>query len=255
MIQQNVSQQADSVTQARQIIHLQFCRQTKKMGNIDYQISGNLGISILSRNDFPVVDFRRRVEIGYAMRSVFSLSLEAWQTLVFQTERFKNRETFETVLDEANHKWVSAWKGSKGQYFVSCIDENLHISHRFVTFQEDELCTFLIYAPLITMDILSANVSRDWVKASKIVQRIPPNKCSECGDILKAKILRHGRGVQNKCFDICALSSDRCSYCGLKWESSDCHCHLFDCKTCEPRNFCRKCDGLLFYPDTKSKLG
>lgn len=41
-----------------------------------------------------------------------------------------------------------------------------------------------------------------------------------------------------------------CTYCGSPIYE-DCHCHRFDCKDCEPNNFCDKCDEIIVY---KSKF-
>ena len=36
-----------------------------------------------------------------------------------------------------------------------------------------------------------------------------------------------------------------CEYCGIYHGMGDlCHCHKYDCKDCEPNNFCKKCDQI-----------
>lgn len=41
-----------------------------------------------------------------------------------------------------------------------------------------------------------------------------------------------------------------CTYCGCEGYMGDdnCHCHRFDCKDCEPDNFCHTCKALKVYP-------
>ena len=36
----------------------------------------------------------------------------------------------------------------------------------------------------------------------------------------------------------------QCEYCGKQYDYGVCHCHLYNCRECEPANFCRHCDSL-----------
>ena len=38
-----------------------------------------------------------------------------------------------------------------------------------------------------------------------------------------------------------------CTYCGEEIRD-DCHCHEFNCKTCEPQNFCSTCHVIVVCP-------
>ena len=42
-----------------------------------------------------------------------------------------------------------------------------------------------------------------------------------------------------------------CHVCGATI-CTDCHCHRYDCETCEPDNFCKNCNGILVYESVKS---
>ena len=39
-----------------------------------------------------------------------------------------------------------------------------------------------------------------------------------------------------------------CLYCGVEgYMNDDCHCHRYDCRICEPDNFCTKCHKMIVY--------
>ena len=37
----------------------------------------------------------------------------------------------------------------------------------------------------------------------------------------------------------------QCEYCGVQYDYGMCHCHRYDCRDCEPDNFCSHCDELM----------
>ena len=77
--------------------------------------------------------------------------------------------------------------------------------------------------------------------------------CSEChnkttayplvdGRLLKTKLSPgHLRAVEENNEEAYNQLAMQCTYCGGNWDIDVCHCHHYNCKKCEPDNFCKKC--------------
>ena len=92
-------------------------------------------------------------------------------------------------------------------------------------------------------------------KLPDITQALP--KCLLCKDMKVKKQLHDHRMLETK------LSAKQledvkdnnqyaynqlayqCEYCGDSFDYGSCHCHRYDCRQCEPDNFCKKCQTLL----------
>ena len=212
-----------------------------------FQISGKLVIMVDELSRKPMIVLCQMMN-ATKTRDDFWLNIEAWHTLTAQIARLKAREEVDVALNEAMKQRLVTWASPKDKYLVSCIQERGSGPSRCVTMQENELVTFLIYAPLITMELVRLSVNFDWFEAGKMLRREPANECSECGDIILAARLTHGRKLQ-RCDS--KLFKHRCFYCYEKLDIG-CHCHLYDCKICEPSSFCIKCGGLKLYPHVNS---
>ena len=212
-----------------------------------YQISGSLYAEIEKFGDnAPCVTFKRRDLL------LMSMNGDEWDTFAKNSERMKKREIFSFTLNMTSE--VMTWMGVSLKYFVTLFGNPLHVDS-FLTFNENELATVLIYIPLIRRDLLSATISVEKLLNSAHLHRSPANICLSCFDIMRPQELHHGRMPLENLPVVDQLAKRPCTYCGEENDGLDCHCHLYDCKFCEPNNFCSVCKGILCYPDVKSVIG
>lgn len=113
--------------------------------------------------------------------------------------------------------------------YISLVEQhNQFTSH--INFNKDE------WMKLHALDINNALVECDHGQKSTIIvdsqKRIPSTLTAK----QVAQLQKYNCGVQNQLGLMCL-------HCGSE-KYDNCHCHTYDCKECEPQNFCNKCDEL-----------
>ena len=164
------------------------------------------------------------------------------------------------VVDFKNKQYVTF------HHFTKWDDKTYHT---YINIGANEWCALMFAMPAI--DSMLNKQSYDVPdtilpeKAAKL--REPRTNCSMCKDEMTAVILKDGRmketNLTSQAYKSIKDSNKSafnqmdysCDYCGgCRYYGADCHCHKFDCKDCEPDNFCKKCDGILFYSSMFSDI-
>lgn len=74
------------------------------------------------------------------------------------------------------------------------------------------------------------------------------HKVTLSGDSMKSTELSQTqlRGVRKNNIEANNQAALKCEYCGdYSGYGETCHCHRYNCKECEPMNFCQHCDSLV----------
>lgn len=140
---------------------------------------------------------------------------------------------------------------------------NGEMYHTFIVLNESEWLAFLNHlkeSKVCEMDGFAAMDTSEIEKDIRI--RDIKNNCNTCKNQLKAVMTYNGKMQQ------CKLTKEQikeindgnakvqnqlgmtCTFCGITGYYN-CHCHGFDCKRCEPDNFCEDCGEIIVY---KSKV-
>ena len=204
-----------------------------------FQLSSELYLDLTTVNNVPLLFFQ---QMGVSM---LGLNLEEWENLCKQEAVIRKQQAFDVQL--SNSISLYGWTTNE-QLFVTCLKSEPTPS--FVLMNANEIASLLIYTPLISINFLEANVYVDWQKAIQDGTVNSGYNCPECKGKTTARVLTHGRvkaiiPKQWTCL---------CSYCGYK-ANNGCHCHYFDCATCEPDHFCKQCGRLSVYADVSSQVG
>jgi len=101
-------------------------------------------------------------------------------------------------------------------------------------------------------------------------EKIPTDSIVSCNACLKRTVCVHDWKMQPTLLSEVNLGMSKanndiaynqqmaqCEYCGgypYLLDSIECHCHLFNCRRCEPDNFCTTCGDLMIEPINSSSV-
>ena len=127
---------------------------------------------------------------------------------------------------------------------VSFVQQRLDSNFKsYINFNDSEWATLMEAIPAINTvlnDAMDCNVCQNLKRPIYVTKdnRMADTKLTkeQLEDIQEYNI-----GVQNQL----GLT---CTYCGVEgYMNDDCHCHRYDCRICEPDNFCTKCHKMIVY--------
>ncbi len=174
----------------------------------------------------------------------------------------------ETVLKLTNEKEINIIKYFD-KYYVSFLqksNKNGKVYSNYINLNILEWRAFLLTLPNIDVLLQCYDVPDTLIPEKDTRERNEKSECSLCKDKMTAVITHNGRmndttklkmadyiDAQECNTTVYNQMGCMCTYCGRQMYD-DCHCHRFDCKDCEPNNFCEKCNKLIVYTSKFSDL-
>lgn len=195
------------------------------------------------------------------------LSAYAWDLFRSSKDKFTNVH-FSLKLSDTKEVNVIDFKNKQYVSFHQRTKQGNKTYDSYINLSPDDWCKLVFSMPAVDNMMFPSfpafDVPDTLLPERKPKLREPRNYCSECKDEMTAVILRNGRMKETnmthdeyrnvKTSNKYALTKS-CEYCGGSSFYQDvCHCHKFDCKECEPENFCKKCEGILFYSSEFSDI-
>lgn len=145
-----------------------------------------------------------------------------------------------TYLTKAKRLEVITFENKR---YVSFVEQKPDSKFKsFINFNDNEWDILLNQMERICNALVECNVCHN------LKRPIVPMKNKRLGETSLTKkqvdeIKDYNATVQNQL-------GIRCLYCGRDMYD-DCHCHAYDCESCEPQNFCPECHVIIVY-DPKS---
>lgn len=157
----------------------------------------------------------------------------------------------------------------KDQFYVSfsqISSSNSNIYIKYINFNESEWSALLYTIPAIKSLQQDKDVPDTLLPETDKRNRDKLSDCTHCHGKLSA-VITHGNlmhqttKLKENVYKNVRESNETaynqmaylCTYCG-KSICDDCHCHRWDCKLCEPDNFCDKCEEIVVYKSKYSDL-
>ena len=155
------------------------------------------------------------------------------------------------------------------QFYVSFTQRSVNkgkMYTNYINFNSSEWSALLYTLPALDAALQGYDVPDTVRPETEIKYREKQQNCTLCKGTLKA-VITHDN-LMNKTTKLNQMEYESvqesnktaynqmaysCTYCG-KSICEDCHCHRFDCKMCEPTNFCDKCDEIIVYKSKYSDL-
>lgn len=123
-----------------------------------------------------------------------------------------------------------------------CFIQQCNDFKTFINFHEDEWSTFVAKMPQINIAIIIEDIDCKVCQNLKKPIRVTKDKRMMDTQLTNKKL----QELQDWNCHVQNQQGIVCTYCGVE-VYDDCHCHRYDCKICEPDNFCSSCASLLVY--------
>ena len=157
----------------------------------------------------------------------------------------------------------------RDQAFVTLVEKRQHngISYScFINLNESEWNSFFAAIPAIGVLCYGYDVPDTLIPEKEPQTRGTEKSCNLCDGKMHAVTTHKDRMHKNTKLKEADLNEVQisnktaynqmaylCEYCGTPIYL-DCHCHKFDCKECEPSNFCDDCGDIIVYKSKFSDL-
>lgn len=210
-----------------------------------FQISSSALLEIVDKDDISqksVLKFWYSYDLQH-YTTIFVFSIDSWTWFVSRKFAIKNRIEFCGTLSNTHVCLKSFPHLGYGMQV-----QMLNNAKFCITGSEFE--TLLSLMPLITLSFQFVYKYNTLKKSNDgKVMRLPVAKeCDKCKHWMKPIVLFYGKMMHTD-----GVDGVSCQYCEDRI-TSICHCHRYDCKTCEPDNFCSNCQSIIVYPHSDSRV-
>ena len=198
------------------------------MDSQDFQISSTLKVSVHQGS------YGRYIKVHRAGRWI-SFSASLWKLINKYMNKLRT-EGYRLHLTKAKRLEVIRYDARR---FVSVVEEKPGSGFKsFINFNDEEWSNLEAKMENINLALRECNTCHNLkrpivVKNNRMVETRISQKEVE-------RIHQYNLTVQNQL-------GAMCTYCGEEIRD-DCHCHEFNCKTCEPQNFCSTCHVIVVCP-------
>jgi len=182
-------------------------------------------------------------------------SVHVIKTLKLQSVRITDRLEI-SVINFKEKSYVS---------FHDCLESGDRVVDCYININKEEFSKLLarvseLSTYLLKNKTMDIDMPDTLLPESELKLRQPRDYCYYCDDMMSA-IVVDGKGRSRKTklgsqefTNLLKSQVIRCEYCGEEPKLGHCHCHRYDCKTCEKDSFCKRCDGILYYESRFSKM-
>lgn len=229
-----------------------------------FDLSKTLCISIEIGDNGPFLRINRKTRW-------ICLSIYAWNGMCRNVDAINNYllHQMESKIDLTKDKEVKIVK-FLDKYYVSFVQTSKHngkMYTNYINFNTSEWSALLYSLPGITGTLQGQDVPNTLIPEKEVKTRDKQSNCSLCKGKMNAVItykhLMHKKtklkdedykNVQDSNETAYNQMAYLCPYCGTSICDECCHCHRFDCRQCEPANFCEKCEEIIVYQSKYSDL-
>ena len=198
---------------------------------------------------------KRRINISKTTWTTFIDNLDTIKTLSLQSIRATDQMEI-NVVNFKEKAYVS---------FHDCFVRHDRVFDCYINLNKQEFdkllaCVSDLSTFLYEDKAMDVNVPDTVLPEKEVKLRQLRDYCNKCHDMTRAIVVNSkGRSRQTmlgaqEFLNLLKSTGLRCHYCGEEPRQGNCHCHRFDCKKCEKDNFCKRCDGVLYYESQFSKI-
>lgn len=209
-------------------LHMELRNELRKSSKNMHQISPNVTVQVMYGSYGGFVKLQRK-------NRKITLAAKLWMILKKNVKRLQNTGD---ILYLTKEKRVEVTEFKSKRY--TCFIQEQNNFKTYINFNEDEWTTLLESMEDIKLS-RECDVCHNLKKTTKVTK---DNKMTDT-KLTKEQlddVHDWNCGVQNQL-------GLMCTYCGAAgYMNDECHCHRYDCKICEPDNYCSSCSSLVIDP-------
>ena len=213
----------------------------------DFELAPNLKLKYTNSHYGPCIQLERR---GITFKRSITLSFYSWKKLRRQVPRMR---TVGVKIQLTEDKAVVVDHFSERNYVC--------FTKTYILDQNTQTCRINL-SPEEWQNLVDALPFFD--------EKIPTDSIVSCNACQKKTVIVHDWKMQPTLLSEVSLAMTKanneiaynqqmyeCEYCGgypMAMETVECHCHGFNCRRCEPDNFCTTCGDLTVEPINSSSI-